>query len=257
MRISSNNPIKIVYSNVIHERKTFPQNFFSYKCISVLINLEKITSLKYQNPLFSIKRFNLYSWYPEDHGDMKGNLIEWAKRKVVKLGGDPSGGIFLHCFPRIMGHVFNPLSVYFCYNKSKVLSALIYEVRNTVGGIHSYVGLVENEKDFHLTKKHLPVSPFLPEEGSYKLLSKLENDRIKISVDMMVNNKSTLLALQLGKIKDLTSSSLFYGIINGSALPGKPIIGILFQALKLWLKGAIYKKIISNKEHTISKAKKG
>ena len=62
-------------------------------------------------------------------------------------------------------------------------------------------------------------------------------------------------AKQIGGIYDLTTSSLLYGIVNSYTLPGKPFIGILFEALKLWYKGAKFKYINSSKEHKTTSAK--
>ena len=76
----------------------------------------------------------------------------------------PVGAIRLLCMPRTLGYDFNPLSVYFCYGGDGALAALIYEVRNTFGGRHSYVVPAgrPNEAARHACDKRFFVSPFLP-----------------------------------------------------------------------------------------------
>ena len=245
--------VLLIESKIIHNRKVKPQHNFSYNCISILLNLEKLPLANKHNIFFSINKNNFFSWFSKDHGDGKNNLIDWARKQVSNEGGDASGKILLHSFPRIFGRAFNPLSVYFCFDKNDCLNALIYEVRNTFGGIHSYVGLVKNKKS-HKTKKEFLVSPFLPSKGEYYLSAKLNNNNLKISVKMTQQKKEVINAIQVGKIKNLTTLSLFYGILNGSALPGKPFVGILIEAARLWFKGAKYKSIISDYKHRITSA---
>ena len=248
--------VKLIEGVISHKRFVSPQNSFKYNCISVLINLNKIKKIKKINFLFSINSFNIFSWNFKEHGNGKEFPLYWARREVSKYGGDASGTILLHCFPKIFGYVFNPLSVYFCFNKKNYLSALIYEVRNTVGGIHSYVSVVNKPDEIHSTSKLFEVSPFLPSNGHYKLKASITEKKINISVNYFIKNENILFANQIGEIKDLTLGSLFNGIINGTASPAKPMIGILYEAFKLLFKGAKYKNILVIKEHKTSPAKK-
>ena len=248
--------IKLIDGQISHKRNISPYNNFNYNCISVLINLNNIKNRKSINPLFSINKNNIFSWNEKDHGNSKEHPLDWARKKVRKYGGDASGTILLHCFPKILGHVFNPLSVYFCFNRKQKLSALIYEVRNVVGGIHSYVAIIKNPEETHFTYKLFEVSPFLPSEGNYHLRTRLSKKNIKISVNYFIKNKIILNAVQTGKIKSLTVGSLLFGILKGSAFPGKPIIKILTQALKLLIKGAKYKKIFVFNKHKTNLTKR-
>ena len=136
--------VQLVESNIYHKRYVKPYNSFNYNCISILVNLNRINANIKISPLFSVNRKNFFSWHEKDHGNGKEPLIDWARKEIKKYGGDASGDILLHCFPKILGHVFNPLSVYFCFDKKQKLSALIYEVRNVVGGIHSFESLNSN-----------------------------------------------------------------------------------------------------------------
>ena len=136
------------------------------------------------------------------------------------------------------------------------MSALIYEVRNVVGGIHSYVAIVDKQGQTHLTKKLFEVSPFLSSDGNYKLRAIISNNKLNISVNYFINNGKVLDAIQIGKIKLLTTSSLFIAIMKGLAFPAKPMINILYESLKLMIKGAIFKKIEVMKKHKTNLAKR-
>ena len=250
------NTVKLVEGNISHTRHVKPFNSFNYKCISIIVNLNKTINQEKIGPLFSLNKSNVFSWNAKDHGDGETHPLIWARKEVSNFGGDASGIVLLHCFPKIFGYVFNPLSVYFCFNKNNKLSALIYEVRNVVGGIHSYVAIIDNIGETHSTKKLFEVSPFLSSEGNYELKSNISDSKINISVNYSNKNTNILSAIQVGKIKLLTTSSLFIGIIKGKAFPVKPMINILFEALKLLIKGAIFKKIDVINKHKTSLAKK-
>ncbi len=66
--------------------------------------------------------------------------------------------------PRILGYVFNPLSVYFCYRRDGALAAILYEVHNTFGERHSYLIPVDAAHRGALRQrcdKRFYVSPFI------------------------------------------------------------------------------------------------
>ena len=112
------NTVKLVEGNISHTRHVKPFNSFNYKCISIIVNLNKTINQEKIGPLFSINKSNIFSWYSKDHGDGEIHPLEWARKEVSNFGGDASGTILLHCFPKIFGYVFNPLSIYFCFNKN-------------------------------------------------------------------------------------------------------------------------------------------
>ena len=86
------------------------------------------------------------------------------------------------------------------------------------------------------------------------ILKNISDSKINISVNYSNKNTNILSAIQVGKIKLLTTSSLFIGIIKGKAFPAKPMINILFEALKLLIKGAIFKKIAERRNMPFNKA---
>ncbi len=73
-------------------------------------------------------------------------MRRYVQRSAKEHGVDlTEGRILLLCYPRLCGYTFNPLSVYFCYRADGQLALMIYEVRNTLGGIHSYVLPVKSQ----------------------------------------------------------------------------------------------------------------
>src|SRR5579864_4021122 len=133
---------------VMHARLKPVGHRFSYRVMSLLIDLDRLEAADRQTPLFGVNRRALYSFHEADHGPRdSSSLREYAQRCAAEHGIDLAGGrVLLLCYPRLFGYAFNPLSVYFCYRASGELSLLIYEVRNTFGEIHPYVLKVEDSQ---------------------------------------------------------------------------------------------------------------
>ncbi len=114
---------------------------FSYRVMSLLIDLDRLDEADRLSPLFGVNRAALYSFHEADHGERDGSSLRaYAQARATEHGIDLAGGrVLLLCYPRLLGYTFNPLSVYFCYRADGSLALLIYEVRNTFGEIHSYV----------------------------------------------------------------------------------------------------------------------
>jgi hypothetical protein len=126
---------------VMHARLKPMGHRFSYRVMSLLIDLDRLADADRQSALFGVNRAALYSFHEADHGRRDGSSLRaYAQFCAAERGIDLTGGrVLLLCSPRLLGYTFNPRSVYFCYRADGELALLIYEVRNTLGDIHPYV----------------------------------------------------------------------------------------------------------------------
>ncbi len=136
----------IYVGNVIHKRFKPKEHFFKYRVFSLLLDLSEINLIQKKISFFSYNRFNLISFFDKDHGNRDGsNLKDWVIKNIQKYNIETKNiRIKLLCYPRILGYVFNPLSVFFIYNENFSLVAILYEVKNTFGEQHTYVFKTEN-----------------------------------------------------------------------------------------------------------------
>ena len=127
--------------DVMHARLKPMGHRFSYRVMSLLIDLDRLDDSRPAIALFGVNRAALYSFRETDHGARDGSpLRAYVQRCAAEHGIDLTGGrVLLLCYPRLLGYTFNPLSVYFCYRADGELALMIYEVRNTFGDIHAYV----------------------------------------------------------------------------------------------------------------------
>ena len=113
-----------IYSGLItHKRFKPKKHFFTYKTFSLLIDLSEIEEIEKKINFFSYNKFNILSFYNIDHGPRNGtSLNKWVKKSLSKIKINIDGGkIKLLCFPRFFGYVFNPLSIFYCYDKNSKL----------------------------------------------------------------------------------------------------------------------------------------
>jgi hypothetical protein len=123
----------LYFGEVMHARLKPMGHRFSYRVMSLLIDLDRLDAADRQCSLFGVNRAALYSFNEADHGERNGSpLRAYAQRRADEHGIDLTGGrVLLLCYPRLLGYTFNPLSVYFCYRADGALVLMIYEVRNT------------------------------------------------------------------------------------------------------------------------------
>lgn len=157
----------IVEGVLYHERlKPFNHKFF-YNIFLLKFPLDKISELK--SPLFSLNRFNLFSFYFKDYLDGSNRPLKEKIQEVLKDEGiKAEGRIVLQTIPRILGYGFNPVSFWYIYDLEDKLEAILSEVNNTFGDRHYYLLQGFSEYQKITMQKVFHVSPFFDIEGEYQ-----------------------------------------------------------------------------------------
>ena len=233
--------ISCIYNGtVIHKRFKPKIHFFKYKVFSLLIDLSELNNLDKKIGFFSYNKFNLISFFDKDHGDRDGSsVINWVKKNLKENDVNCENiRIKLLCYPRILGYVFNPLSIFYVYDKNDKLISLLYEVKNTFGEQHTYIFKIkENNLLQHNCEKKFHVSPFIEMNCSYFFRTLKPADKISIIIDQYQLNEKILYASQDGKRTDFTTSELIKSYLKHPLMTFKVIAAIHFEAFKLWTKG--------------------
>lgn len=247
-------PAALYRGKVMHARWRPVQHRFSYRVMSLLIDLDRLDEANGQSRLFGVNRAAPFSFHERDHGEGKSaSLGQHVRGLAAERGIDLSGGrILLLCYPRVLGYVFNPLSVYFCYRASGDLALLIYEVRNTFRDMHSYILPVQDARPGCTIRqsqaKEFYVSPFMAMETHYRFsISPPEQDvRVRI---LQTNEQGAMFAAAFrGCRRPLTSHSLLAALFGLPFLTFKVIAAIHWEAMRLWLKGAPYVPRLKQRE---------
>ena len=239
----------IYNGTVIHKRFKPKIHYFKYKVFSLLIDLSELENLSKKIKFFSYNKFNLVSFYDKDHGDRDGSsLVSWVKKNLEDNNiNSENVKIKLLCYPRILGYVFNPLSVFYIYNESEKLVCILYEVKNTFGEQHTYIFKVDNDQKLyqHNCSKKFHVSPFIEMNCKYFFRLLKPGEKISVIIDQYQTDEKILYASQDGQRVDFNTKELIKSYLKHPLMTFKIISAIHFEAFKLWVKGIkfIKKKI--------------
>ena len=197
--------------------------------------------------LFSRNKGNLMSLQDSDHGGppKQGIGAAWVREVLAQYQITDAHRIALLAQPRVLGHVFNPVSFWLCYNDKDQLTTVIAEVTNTFGDRHSY--LCRHEDGRPITKaetmsaqKLMHVSPFQPVEGGYTFRFDIQPDSIGIWIDYSRGNGGVIATLT-GHRKPISNGSIIRAALRRPFGSRRVLALIHWQALKLWFKGATFR----------------
>jgi DUF1365 family protein len=229
----------------MHRRTRPRRHKLAYDVTYFLLDLDELPTLDKAVTGFTHNRPGLFSFYDRDHGDGSGApLRPWVESHLTAAGIDLKGGpIRLLCYPRTLGYVFNPISIYFCYRPDQSLAAILYEVTNTFHERHSYLMAVDAQQDGaenilrHACAKEMYVSPFIAMDMTYHFRIRPPGEGFALSIQETDADGTLLFASFAGDREDLTSKSSLLSFLKFPLLTLKVIGGIHWEALKLWLKG--------------------
>ena len=217
---------------VFHRRIGKKEHVFKKRIFFIRFPLTELSKLK--SPLFSVDRWNLFSFYNRDHGNRDGSdLLLWAKNKLRTSGiKENITEIDLQTFPRVLGYVFNPVSFWFCYSGSEQVATIV-EVNNTFGQSHSYIITRVDE----VQQKVFHVSPFFRISGQYKFSFSQNGNYCRAEIRYFQKNEDLFLAEISGTSMSSTTSNLLKVWLKHPLLTFAVVFFIHWHALILWYKG--------------------
>ena len=235
-----------LYAGVVHHRRFGEKTHkLRYRMFMALLDLDELDTLDRDVRLFSRNRFNLFSFHDRDHLPKAAapglTIRSMVEGHLISAGFVPDGGaIRLLSLPRLLGYAFNPLSVYFCYDKTGALIAILYEVTNTFRQRHIYVIPVEPVAQGPIHQrcdKIFYVSPFLDMDMTYDFKIVPPAERIAVAVEGTKNGERVITASFAGRYRPFTNAALLRAFFGHPLLSLVVVAGIHWEALKLWSKG--------------------
>ena len=227
---------------VMHMRLQPFHHQFRYRVVTALLDVDRLEETAAGLRLFSVDRFNLVAFHRRDHGPRDGSdLRAWVEARLAEAGRPKPARIALLAIPRVFGHAFNPLSVFWCYDAGGRLDAVIYEVKNTFGDQYPYVVPAELDADGairHARPKEFFVSPFIGMDQTYRFTLRAPGEKLAIRIKQADARGDYLIATQSGTARPMTDASLAGMLLRMPWASVKVIAAIHWQALRLWLKGA-------------------
>lgn len=232
----------LYWTRISHRRLGRPAYRFVYALAYCLLDIDTLDATARRLQFFGHNRFNLWSFHDCDHGD-GGGLRAWAETCLRPFGVELCGGrIRLLTLPRVLGFVFNPISLWYCEHADGSLRAVIAEVNNTFGERHSYVlasggeplpaeARFEKAKCFH-------VSPFMGLEGRYRFALSAASERLRLVIHEYQREQPVMVATLAGERRVLNDRAILALILRMPWMTLKVVAAIHWQAVKIWWGGA-------------------
>lgn len=233
-------PAELLTGVVLHHRLRPVEHRFSYGVFYLRLRLSALE--KAGNALFSLNRFNLASFHYRDHGARDGtHPLPWIRALLEREGlASADGEVWLQCFPRVLGYVFNPVSFWFCEDRAGQVRAVLAEVNNTFGETHCYLlarsdgGPIESNTALE-TRKVFHVSPFFPVSGGYRFRFSRTAMAHAARIDYLDDDGPMLLTRIAGRPQPLSAACLARAFISHPLMTLTVMAHIHWQALRLWL----------------------
>ncbi|MBE1206173.1 DUF1365 domain-containing protein [Aminobacter carboxidus] len=227
---------------VMHMRVRPRRHRLHYRVFSLLLDFDELHATSVASRLFGYNRRAMLSFWDADHGDgSAGGLRIWIEARLREAGRLEEGmSIRVLCYPRILGYVFNPLTVYFCYASGGALRAILYEVCNTFGERHTYVIPVEDGTTGPVRQgcaKELYVSPFTPMSCFYRFHIEPPGNNVLVRIDESDAEGLLLVASFSGQREPLSDRALLRALFHYPLMTIKVTVGIHWEALRIWWKG--------------------
>lgn len=218
-------------ASVRHVRRRQVSTSFTHRYYLWLVDLDALPRLPL--PLRPFARFDA-----RDHcGDPERGLRENVDAWLADLGIDLRGGrVSMLAAPRVLGYVFNPLTLYWCHRRDGSLECVVAEVHNTYGERHRYLLRTDGRGDAAVDKDFY-VSPFLDIDGYYRMHVPEPGERLAVTVSLHQNGENSLTAVLTGTRRVLRARELTRMILRYPLSPQRVAVAIRRHGIALWLRG--------------------
>jgi DUF1365 family protein len=221
-----------LYDVEIHHVRTTPlRNAFRYRSYQWLVDLDALPVLPL--PLRAFARFESRDHMGEPERSLRENVDSYLAGHGIELQG---GQIRMLANARVLGYVFNPLTVFWCHDRDGSLRCVIAEVHNTYRQRHRYLlqtdprGLAETAKAFY-------VSPFYEVAGRYTMSLPEPNEQLRLQITLHPAQGATFVASVKGQRRPAHGFSLVRMLLGRPWTAAAVSTRIRWQGIKLYLRG--------------------
>lgn len=246
------NPALLCIGTLSHSRRLPKPHKFKYRVFMPCVDLEQLSDTAQRNRWISLERFNLLSFRRKDFtGDPSTPLADHIRDLVQQHSGvRPSGPVRLLANFACLGYSLNPIAIYWCHNADGELTHLVGSVTSTPWGQRQdYVFSVPDNTSGQfelLNQKQMHVSPFMNMDMQYRWRIRYKPDQpasqaaISVTIETIENGQSIFTAALALKPKPLNSQTVFSALLRHPMMTGQVLLGIYWQALRLWRKHIPY-----------------
>ncbi|MFD0535072.1 DUF1365 domain-containing protein [Actinomadura luteofluorescens] len=214
-----------------HTRPAPVRHAFRYRTYLWLVDLDALPSPRW--PMRVLADFRARDHAGDPARSIRDGLDGFLAEHGIRTGG---GQTLMLTHARVLGHVFNPLTVYWCFAASGDLRCVVAEVHNTYGGRHRYLlhtgadGRAETAKEFF-------VSPFYPVDGVYRMSLPVPGEELALTIRLHRGDGPPFVATLRGVRRPATKSGLLRMFLRHPCAPLVGAVRIRVQGVGLYLRG--------------------
>jgi uncharacterized protein len=222
----------LVVGTVSHVRRSPVRRAFESAQYQWMVDLDALPRLPW-----GIR--TLAGFHADDHldrgrlgGGIRGDLSRWLASRGVHL--EPGDRVLMLGHARALGHVFNPLTVFWCLRADGSVRAVVLEVHNTYGERHAYL-VSADDRGRAVVEKAFYVSPFNDTSGHYEVLLRLTPGRVSVSVTLSRDGAAVFTAVSTGRPTAATPGAVVRTFGRHLFMTHRVSLLIRWHGLRLWL----------------------
>lgn len=233
MRVTPPPVPALVVGTVTHTRRRPLTHSFTYRHYTWLVDVDALP--RFRRPLSWLARFDAADHLDAGRlgGGLRGDVVRFCAARGVTVG--PEDSVLMLAHARSLGHVFDPMSAFWCVRPDGTVVAVVVEVHNTYGGRHAY--LVEpDDAGRAVVDKEFYVSPFNPVAGTYRMRLVLDTEEAAVSIRLLVDDSPVVDAGLSGRVVPATPRAVLRTAVGHAPMTYRVSALIRVHGLVLWLR---------------------
>ncbi|ASR38993.1 hypothetical protein BAY61_05605 [Prauserella marina] len=219
-------------ATVGHTRHIDVGGGFRHRLYLWLVDIDELPRLPWWLRPFT--RFDARDHLGRRGAPIRRGLSAWLYEHGVRIG---EGRVLMLAHARVLGHVFNPLTVYWCFGEDGRQRCVVAEVHNTYGEAQRYL-LFPGEDGFAEASKRFYVSPFLPSRGTYRMWLPCPGERLDLRVELHSEEGPLLTATLEGTRRRASIRNIGTTLLRHPLVPQRVSALIRAHGVALWARGA-------------------
>lgn len=216
---------------VTHVRTSPLRHTVRHRTYMWLVDLDRPPRLP--RPLRPLARFEARDHFGGGAPTLRAGLERFLAARGV---GPPSGQVLMLANARVLGHVFNPLTLYWCHDRDGELTCVVAEVHNTYGERHCHL-LHTDEAGEATTPKEFYVSPFFPVDGAYRMRLPRPGEKLHLAVHLERAAGRPFTATLRGRRRPATTGGLLRAALRHPWPTAAVTAAIRLHGIRLYLRG--------------------
>ena len=209
---------------ISHARSAPLRNVFRYRSYLWLVDLDHLPRVRL------LAGFRARDHLGDPRASIRANLDRFLAARGVDLGG---GRVTMLAHARVLGYVFNPLTVYWCHRPDGTLACVVAEVHNTYRQRHAYLLPADRAE----LPKQFYVSPFYPVDGRYRMSLPEPGERLSLSVRLDRPDGQSFAASVRGRAVPATARTRLAAGVRHPWSTAAVSVRIRWQGVRLYLRG--------------------